>query len=150
MMRKISKKLISLLVFTLLISSCGISFSGVSEISREDLKACAEKTINYYHETFAQKDYRGLMDWPAVGLSAFGQDLQSEKWTGENGSNAVKFREEEVKKGGNLSTVKNTDFQRTIIGITAVGEDPRNFGGKDLVAIVKSTMLANCHFADSF
>ena len=147
--KKTSKIICSLLILVLIVSLNVVSFSGISEIDREEIKSCADKTIEYYHENFKDKEYKGLMDWPAVGLSGFGEDLQSEKWTGENGNNAVKFREEEVKKGINLTTVKNTDFQRTIIGITAVGENPRNFGGKNLVEIVKNTMLPNGHFADS-
>jgi len=126
-----------------------VVFATESTLTREALYQNALETIHYYHENFEEQEYNGLMDWPAVGLSAFGEELTSEKWTGTTGKNAVSFREEEVQNSVRLSTVKNTDFQRTIIGVTAVGADPKNFGSKDLVAIVKGTMLPNGHFADS-
>ncbi|QXM05251.1 prenyltransferase/squalene oxidase repeat-containing protein [Crassaminicella indica] len=119
-----------------------------SKISREDVKRAAQKTINYYHDTYRDKEYAGILDWPALGLFGFGEDVSGPKWT-VNGKNGAYWREEEVKQGIGLWKTKNTDYQRTIIGVCAAGKDPRNFGGKNLVEIEKSTMLPSGHFADS-
>lgn len=148
-MKKLHYKALSITLAISLLSPGAIAFGGQSSLTREEVHQHAQETIDYYHENYAKDSYQGLMDWPAVGLSAFGEDLSSPKWTGEDGKNALSFREEEVRNNIGLSTVKNTDFQRTIIGVTAVGKDPTNFGGKDLVATVKGTMLPNGHFADS-
>lgn len=126
-----------------------VSFATESPLTRDALYEHAQETITYYHTEYAENSYSNLMDWPAVGLSAFGEDLSSPKWTGEDGNNAISARQKEVANNIRLSVVKNTDFQRTIIGITAVGENPKNFAGKNLVEIVKGTMLPNGHFADS-
>jgi hypothetical protein len=148
-MKLFQNKLIALITLGALTFTNIASFASDTTLTREDVYTHAQETINYYHTTYAENSYSNLMDWPAVGLSAFGEDLTSDKWTGDDGVNAVVAREKEVLKGIKLSTVKNTDFQRTIIGITAVGKDPKNFGGKNLVEIVSGTMLPNGHFADS-
>lgn len=119
-----------------------------SKVSRDELYKSAEKTIQWYHDNFKGKEFRGILDWPALGLFGFGEDVSGAKWT-VNGKNGATWRAEEVKNGVMLSTAKNTDYQRTIIGVTSAGKNPRNFGGLDLVEIEKGTMLPNGHFADS-
>ncbi|MBN2898625.1 MAG: S-layer homology domain-containing protein [Clostridia bacterium] len=148
-MKRFQNKITTLTLASILLFSNSVSFATASSVTREEVYNHAQETIAYYHESYANEGYNGLMDWPAVGLSAFGENLTSDKWTDEAGNNAVTCREKEVKNGIKLSTVKNTDFQRTIIGITAVGKDPKNFGGKNLIEIEKATMLPNGHFADS-
>lgn len=119
-----------------------------SKVTRADVKKAAEKTIQYYNNTYKKQQFAGILDWPALGLFAFGEDVSGPKWT-VNGKNGAYWREQQVKSGVNLSKTKNTDYQRTIIGVAAAGKDPHNFGGVNLVEAVKGTMLANGHFADS-
>lgn len=119
-----------------------------SKLTREELKMAAKKTIDYYNNSYREKEFRGILDWPALGLFGFGEDVSGPKWT-VNGKNGAYWREQEVKKGIGLSKVKNTDFQRTIIGVCAAGKSPRNFGGINLVDTVRQTMMPNGHFADS-
>lgn len=150
-MRKkgIIKWLAALFSFFIILNSTAVNGYGAeSNLSREELYKAAQKTIEYYHDSFKDREFRGILDWPALGLFGFGEDVSGPKWT-VNGKNGAYWREEEVKKGIKLSKVKNTDFQRTIIGVCAAGKDPRNFGGLNLVDIVKGTMLPNGHFADS-
>ncbi|ERI04161.1 prenyltransferase and squalene oxidase repeat-containing domain protein [Aneurinibacillus aneurinilyticus ATCC 12856] len=122
--------------------------AATSIVTRDEVKTAANKTIQYYHNTYKKKEFAGILDWPALGLFAFGEDVSGPKWT-VNGKNGAFWREQQVRTGVNLSKTKNTDYQRTIIGVVAAGKDPRNFGGVNLVETVKNTMLANGHFADS-
>lgn len=126
----------------------GAAFAAESKATREDVYKAARKTIDYYQKTFRQREYKGILDWPALGLFGFGEDVSGPRWT-VNGKNGAYWREQEVRQGIGLSKTKNTDFQRTIIGVCAAGKDPRNFGGLNLVEIVKGTMLPSGHFADS-
>ena len=149
-MSKKQRSLISLLLVFFISFNLSVSVvaENVSKITKEEIRSAAQKTIDYYNKTYKVKGYQGILDWPALGLFAFGEDVSGPKWT-VNGKNGPYWREEEVKKGVGLSKVKNTDFQRTIIGITSAGKNPRNFGGINLVEVVKGTMLPNGHFADS-
>lgn len=134
-----------MMVFSLCISQAS---AGESKISRQDVLTAAQKTVNYYYDTFKKEQFKGVLDWPALGLFGFGEDVSSSKWTLDE-KNGAYWREQEAMKGIGLSKTKNTDFQRTIIGVCAAGKDPRNFGGMNLVDILKGTMLDNGHFADS-
>lgn len=148
-------KTVSLLLGTLLISlliSAGPAVSQAeaakSEVTRQDIYRAAQKTIDYYHDNYKDREFRGILDWPALGLYSFGEDVSGPRWT-VNGKNGAHWREEEVRQGIRLSKIKNTDYQRTIIGVCAAGKDPYNFGGINLVEAVKNSMLPNGHFADS-
>ena len=119
-----------------------------SNITRQDVYEAAQKTIQYYKDTYRKQEFAGVLDWPALGLFGFGEDVSGPEWT-VNGKNGAYWREQEAARGIRLSKIKNTDFQRTIIGVCAAGKDPGNFGGMDLVSIVEGTMMPNGHFADS-
>ncbi|WP_165000336.1 S-layer homology domain-containing protein [Anaerophilus nitritogenes] len=140
--------LLFLLSFLMIFNVFLFDADAASKITKDDVYNAAQKTIKYYHDTYKEQEYAGILDWPALGLFGFGEDVAGPKWT-VNGKNGPYFREQEVKEGIGLWETKNTDFQRTIIGICAAGKDPRNFGGKNLVQIEKKTMLSNGHFADS-
>lgn len=143
-------KLTAVVIISLVmcISFCCRSSAATSKTTREDVRSAAQRTIEYYHNTYQKNQFAGLLDWPALGLFGFGEDVSGPRWTA-NGKNGAFWREHEVAKGIHLSKTKNTDFQRTIIGVCAAGKDPRNFGGLNLVEIVKGTMLPSGHFADS-
>ncbi|QZY55690.1 prenyltransferase/squalene oxidase repeat-containing protein [Crassaminicella profunda] len=157
-MKKNQSKLIVLFLSIIMVFSivCSSAYATESKISREDVKKAAEKTIKYYHDTYKDKQYAGILDWPALGLFGFGEDVSGPKWT-VNGKNGAYWREQQVKEAklepgyydNALRSGVNTDYQRTIIAVCAAGKDPRNFGGKNLVEIEKSTMLPSGHFADS-
>ncbi|SHJ87581.1 S-layer homology domain-containing protein [Paramaledivibacter caminithermalis] len=147
--KKLMGFLMTFFIFMLIFNySIEYTFAAPSKIAREDIKRAAEKTIDYYNKTYRKKEFKGILDWPALGLFGFGEDVSGPKWT-VNGKNGPYFREEQVKRGIGLSKIKNTDFQRTIIGVCSAGKNPRSFGGINLVEIVKGTMLPNGHFADS-
>ncbi|SNS16642.1 Prenyltransferase and squalene oxidase repeat-containing protein [Anaerovirgula multivorans] len=144
------KKVLSLLLIWIMLLSVvqPVFAANKSSITREELYKRIRETVDYYHKTYKEYSYAGILDWPALGLSAMGEDVSGPKWT-INGKNGPYWREEQVKTGAGLSKVKNTDYQRTIIGVTSAGKDPRDFGGHNLVETVKGTMMKNGHFADS-
>lgn len=120
-----------------------------SKITREELRKKAQKTIDYYYNNYKEKEFKGLLDWPALGLFGFGEDVSGEKWTTKDGKNGAYWREQQVKEGIGLRSAANTDYQRTIIGVCSAGKDPTNFGGLNLVEIEKNTILPSGKFADS-
>ncbi|KAJ48944.1 hypothetical protein BD780_000543 [Clostridium tetanomorphum] len=148
--KKSSKILIPILIVIIAIGSFGYINSDIyrKKTLKKKVYDASQKTIQYYYDTYKPQEFAGILDWPALGLYGFGEDVSGEVWT-VNGKNAVYWREQQVKNGDGLSKTKNTDYQRTIIGITAAKKDPRNFGGVNLVKAVKETMLENGHFADS-
>ncbi|BDR63651.1 prenyltransferase/squalene oxidase repeat-containing protein [Clostridium tetani] len=142
-----------IIVFLILaITLGGFSYRNSDIYRRKSLKkkihAASQKTIQYYYDEYKPQQFAGILDWPALGLYGLGEDVSGEVWT-MNGKNGAYWREQQVKSGDGLSKTKNTDYQRTIIGITSANKDPRNFGGVNLVKDVKKTMLDNGHFADS-
>ncbi|WP_053955265.1 S-layer homology domain-containing protein [Inediibacterium massiliense] len=148
--------LLFLLSFLMIFNVFMFDADAASKVSRDDVYNAAQKTIKYYHDTYKDRKYEGILDWPALGLFGFGEDVAGPKWT-VDGKNGPYFREQEVKAAklepgyceNGLRSGVNTDFQRTIIAVCASGKEPRNFGGKNLVEIEKNTMLPNGHFADS-
>ncbi|MBF8982529.1 terpene cyclase/mutase family protein [Lutibacter sp. B2] len=152
------KLVLSFLVSVLMIFNlCFFNVYAIeSKVSRDDVYKAGQKTIKYYHDTYKEKEYAGILDWPALGLFGFGEDVSGPKWT-VDGKNGAYWREQQVKEAklepkyydNALRSGVNTDYQRTIIAVCAAGKDPRNFGGKNLVEIETHTMLPNGHFADS-
>lgn len=124
-------------------------YAETSKLTREELYKKAQKTIDYYYNNYKENEFEGILDWPALGLFGFKEDVSGEKWTTKDGKNGVYWREQQVKEGSGLRKSANTDYQRTIIGVCSAGKDPRNFGVLNLVEIEKNTMLFSGKFADS-
>jgi hypothetical protein len=147
--KRIKSAAVLLLALLLCVTLCaGAAPAAESSVTREDVYNAAQNTINYYYNTYRNNQFSGVLDWPALGLFGFGEDVSGPRWT-VDGKNGAYWREREVIQGTGLSKTKNTDYQRTIIGVCAAGKDPRNFGGLNLVEIEKNTMLPGGHFADS-
>ncbi|MFD3157699.1 prenyltransferase/squalene oxidase repeat-containing protein [Haloimpatiens sp. FM7330] len=148
--KKALKILVPILVGILIIGTVG--YLNSNAYRRRKLKKqvyeASQKTIQYYYDNYKKQKFAGILDWPALGLYGFGEDISGEVWT-VDGKNAAYWREQQVKQGQGLSKTKNTDYERTIIGITSARKNPRNFGEIDFVKTVKETMLDNGHFADS-
>lgn len=119
------------------------------KITKEELRERAQKTIDYYQDRYKEREFKGILDWPAFGLFGFEEDVSGEKWTTEDGKNGAYWREQQVKEGIGLRSSASTDYQRTIIGVCSAGKNPRDFGGINLVEKVKSTLLPSGKFADS-
>lgn len=144
------KGIIVFLILAIILGGFGYTNSDIyrRKSLKKKIHAASQKTIQYYYDEYKPQQFAGILDWPALGLYGFGEDVSGEVWT-VNGKNGPYWREQQVKSGDGLSKIKNTDYQRTIIAITSANRDPRNFGGLNLVESVKKTMLENGHFADS-
>lgn len=114
--KKSSKILIPILIVIIAIGSFGYINSDIyrKKTLKKKVYDASQKTIQYYYDTYKPQEFAGILDWPALGLYGFGEDVSGEVWT-VNGKNAVYWREQQVKNGDGLSKTKNTDYQRTII-----------------------------------
>lgn len=148
--KKSFKGIIVFIILAIILGGFGYSNSDLyrRKSLKKKIHAASQKTIQYYYDEYKPQEFAGILDWPALGLYGFGEDVSGEVWT-VNGKNGAYWREQQVKNGDGLSKIKNTDYQRTIIGVTSANKNPRNFGGVNLVEAVKKTMLNNGHFADS-
>lgn len=139
------------LIFILLINLV-IVFSAFADSSaaatEAKAKAALDKIVAYLHDTFSKNDFKGVLDWPAVGLYAVGEDLIGNRWTTHDGKNGLYWREQEVKKGV-VPGGRTTDYERLILGIIAGGGNPDNFAGKDFISALKNAQLPSGKFADS-
>jgi len=78
------RRIIVSLLLVLIISTnicTGVFAANESSLTREELYKAAQKTIEYYHKTYKSEKYEGIMDWPALGLFGFGEDVSGPKWT---------------------------------------------------------------------
>lgn len=148
--KKSFRKITVFLILAIVVGAFGYTNSDLyrRKSLKKKIHAASQKTIQYYYDKYKSQEFAGILDWPALGLYGFGENVSGEVWT-IDGKNGPYWREQQVKNGDGLSKTKNTDYQRTIIGITSANKDPRNFGGINLVKDVKKTMLDNGHFADS-
>lgn len=117
-----------------------------NEIKR-DAEIALQKTVRYCYDIFSENAFKSVLDWPAVGLYAAGEDLTGSKWSTDD-MNPLRWREREVKNGIMLDS-RSTDYERTILGVVAGGGDPKNFAGKNLIATLEKAQLPNGKFADS-
>ncbi|WP_366922404.1 S-layer homology domain-containing protein [Metallumcola ferriviriculae] len=107
-----------------------------------------EEAVSFLHGYYRAKDFQGVLDWGAVGLFAAGEDLNSDRW--RQGINTpLSWRAQQVKAGNTFNDEKNTDYQRTLLGVLAAGGDPTDFAGHDLVGEIRSTQLKDGKFADT-
>jgi hypothetical protein len=113
-----------------------------------ELTEARDQAIHYLHGYFASKDFRYVLDWPALTLYAAGESPTSAKWTTAAGQNGVTWREQELKKNMNL-TDATTDFESALLGALASGQNPRAFGRRDLVQAILSSQQPNGKFADT-
>ncbi|MDO5398855.1 MAG: S-layer homology domain-containing protein [bacterium] len=68
-------------------------------------------------------------EWAVLGLARSGADI-TDKYFDDYYSRVVSFTEE---RGGVLDDRKYTEYSRTAIAVTAIGRDPRNVGGYNLL-----------------
>ncbi len=110
-------------------------------------KEAIDKAVDYLYSYYSEKNFKGLLDWPAVALYDAGEELSGTKWT--EGGNGAAWREKEVEEGIDFDFSRATDYQRTILSAIASNKDPRNFAGKDLVKAVINSQLSDGKFADT-
>ncbi|MBQ2910943.1 MAG: hypothetical protein IJE55_01510, partial [Clostridia bacterium] len=111
------KKILSLmLVFTML--------SSVS------LAADAASTAKFIAETVTVPSVGSIGgEWAVIGLARSGYDMPQEYWD----SYYTRVLEYIEKCGGVLHTKKYTEYSRVILALTAIGADPKNAAGYNLL-----------------
>lgn len=101
------------------------------------LAACAKKpddpltrTASYLQSQVKEPSFGALGgDWLVFGLARSGADV-SQKYLDTYYKNVVNYVEE---TGGVLSERKYTEYSRVILALTAIGKDPRDVAGYDLL-----------------
>ena len=101
------------------------------------LTACAKKPETPLSKTalFLQSQVKeptfGALggDWVVFGLARSGEDV-SQKYLDTYYKNVVNYVEE---AGGVLSDRKYTEYSRVVLALTAIGKDPRDVAGYDLL-----------------
>jgi iron complex transport system substrate-binding protein len=86
------------------------------------------------------KSSEQLTSWVVCALVAAGQDAGAVRKSGRSPLDYL------AALAGN--TTKLTDLEKDCLAVCAAGMDPRSFGGKDLVAAVKSHMAGDGHIGD--
>lgn len=101
------------------------------------LAACAKKqdtpltrTASYLQSQVKEPSFGALGgDWLVFGLARSGADV-SQKYLDTYYKNVVNYVEE---TGGVLSERKYTEYSRAVLALTAIGKDPRDVAGYDLL-----------------
>lgn len=101
------------------------------------LPACAKKqdtplsrTAAYLQSQVKEPSFGALGgDWLVFGLARSGADV-SQKYLDTYYKNVVNYVEE---TGGVLSERKYTEYSRVVLALTAIGKDPRDVAGYDLL-----------------
>jgi len=117
-------------------------------LEKPELKTKRDQAINYMHGKLSKDNFKYVLDWPAVTLYAAGESVTAPKWSTIDGKNGVVWRELDLERHVNISDA-TTDFESTLLGALASGQNPRAFGKKDLVQAVLSSQLENGKFADT-
>lgn len=122
------RKLLTLLVtFCLLLSQMtGLAFAADSDTPYNE---ALEKTKTYITKQLAEKGATYGTEWMILGLARSGADL-NDKLFGDYYNDVVKTVKE---CKGVLHNRKYTAYSRTILVLSAIGKDPGNVGGYNLL-----------------
>jgi hypothetical protein len=104
--------------------------------------------LNVMHGDLQKNAFKYTVGWPSVALYAAGESVTAPKWSNADGSNGVTYRESELRRNLGISDA-TTDFESTLLGLLAAGQNPRGFGKKDFIQAVLSSQLPNGKFGDS-
>lgn len=107
-----------LLVLCLLLTGCGSTQTPL------------ERTAEYLKTAVPEPDFGSLDgDWIVFGLARAGADLSDDYF--ERYYSAVEAAVQAA--DGKLDENRYTEYSRLILALTAIGRDPRNVGGYDLL-----------------
>lgn len=99
-------------------------------VSESKVSSAMDKAAEYTYNAVANPQVGSIGgEWAVIGLSRSGYNVPMEYYNTYY-SNVIEY----VKKcNGILSEKKYTEYSRVILGLTAIGENPQNIGGYDLV-----------------
>ncbi|KJS10328.1 MAG: hypothetical protein VR67_18650 [Peptococcaceae bacterium BRH_c8a] len=95
--------------------------------------------VNYLEKELQSPGYSGMLEWAMLGYYGIGKDA----------GHLSKLRETQITRGIMLSETKSTDYQRTVLGALAAGQNPDGYGGKNLLQSVIASQTPSGKFADT-
>jgi len=95
--------------------------------------------VNYLEKELQSPGYSGMLEWAMLGYYGIGKDA----------GHLSKLREAQIHRGIMLSETKSTDYQRTMLGALAAGQNPAGYGGKNLLQSVIASQTPSGKFADA-
>ncbi len=101
------------------------------------------RAIAALNQQYQAKKAAALDDWTLIGLALSGESLRSAKWGNTD------WQSELATRLGKLDERKTTDYARFTLTLLAMGLDPSQFGGVNLIQKLKQAQLPNGKFADS-
>ena len=124
-MKKMQKKLSWILALVLLFSMTTGPVFAASRVDKE-----VKETAKFLYTTVKEPGFGTMAgEWTVLSLARSGEPVPAGYY-----ENYYKKVEEAVKsKNGDLSKNKFTEYSRIICSLTAIGKDPRNVAGYDLV-----------------
>ncbi|MBU7005852.1 S-layer homology domain-containing protein [Phosphitispora fastidiosa] len=124
------------------------AFAG-TRVSPEEVRKALDSGVKYLHEYYEAKEFRGLLeDWAPIGLSAAGEDLAGPEWSvGDRSAQDAMLAD--LSTGTLLKYGRNTDYQRVILNLAALGIDPSNTEGVNYANVLAKSQLVSGKFADA-
>ena len=127
-MKRIPQKSISLLIILLLV--VGLSVPALAAVPDEDLRSAVTASAENMLKTVKAPQVGSTGgEWAILGLARSGHEVPQEYWdayyrTVEESVSACK---------GELDEKKYTEYSRVVVALTAIGGDPTNVGGYNLL-----------------
>lgn len=121
----------------------GSVFTSVEAASPTQISQATERTLHYLEQRYKAKGTAAVDDWSLIGLVMAQQQIPSPKW----GERKI-WQAEWKKRMDALDPRKTTDYARFVLTLLAAGEDPSQFGGRNLIAQLQKAQLTNGKFAD--
>ena len=112
------KKTLALLLALVLLCGCGAAKTPLEQATAYLKKATPEPTLGSL-----------TGDWTVFGLARSGSKVSQKYYD-------IYYKNVEAavaEKGGRLSETKYTEYSRLVLALTAIGRDPRDVGGYDLL-----------------
>lgn len=124
-------KKFQILLALLLIAGLALGMAACGKAETVDTAALLEDTAALLLEKAAEPAYGSVGgEWVAFGLARWGGEVPQEWFDGYYA--AVEAHVKEC--GGLLDKNKSTEYSRVILALTAIGKDPGDVGGYDLLA----------------
>lgn len=124
---RIMKKGIALLLAVIILAACATTALAVSD---QALGAAIEDTAAYIYSTVRNPQVGSIGgEWTIVGLARSGYDIPEQYYQNYYAALESYVRDCE----GNLHEKKYTEYSRVILALTAIGKDPANVAGYNLL-----------------
>ena len=113
-----------------LLIACLLALAVPAAAAAPDLQELVNGTAKYMVSVVKEPDHANIGgEWAVLGLARSGYPVPDGYYEGFYGKVEAYVKE----KQGVLHQKKYTEYSRTVIGLTAIGKDPRNVGGYDVL-----------------